>query len=210
MVNESVAALGILAVPVMVAAVSPRGWWPADAPLIARLVIAVTVLDAGVTMAHWVSHRWAMLWRFHSVHHGARRLYGLNGLMKHPVHLIIETIAGMAPLIVLGIDATTASVLAGFIAVQLLVQHANVSYSVGALERWLAWNAGHRLHHVADEVEGNVNFGLFTLVWDRLLGTYRVPSRSTPPPTVGLAGRTSMPSSYRSQLAMPWTRVGGR
>ena len=129
--------------------------------------------------------------------------------MKHPVHLIIETVAGIAPLIVLGIDAATAAALAGFVAVQLVLQHANVNYAVGPLGRWLAWNAGHRLHHVADEIEGNVNFGLFTLVWDRLLGTYRVPDRSTPPPTVGLARRTPMPSSYRKQLAMPWARVSG-
>lgn len=208
-VNESVTVLGILAVPVMVNAVSLGSWWPADASFAVRLALAVIVLDAGVTMAHWSSHRWAVLWRFHAVHHGARRLYGLNGLMKHPVHLIIETVAGMAPLIVLGIDTATASALAGFVAVQLVLQHANVNYSVGPLGRWLAWNAGHRLHHVADEIEGNVNFGLFTLVWDRLLGTYRAPDRSNPPPRVGLAGQTPMPSSYRKQLAMPWARVGG-
>ena len=208
-VNESVTALGILAIPVFVDAVSLGSWWPTEAPFAVRLAISVIVLDAGVTMTHWLSHRWAMLWRFHAVHHGARRLYGLNGLMKHPVHLLIETVAGMAPLIVLGIDAATASALAGFVAVQLVLQHANVDYRVGPLGRWMAWNAGHRLHHVADEIEGNVNFGLFTLVWDRLLGTYRVSDRSNPPPTVGLAGHTPMPSSYRKQFAMPWARVGG-
>ena len=208
-VNESVTVLGILAVPVMVNSVSLGSWWPTGAPFAVRLAIALLVLDAGVTLTHWWSHRWATLWRFHAVHHGARRLYGLNGLMKHPVHLLVETVAGMTPLIVLGIDRATASALAGFVAVQLVLQHANVDYRVGPLGRWLAWNAGHRLHHVADEIEGNVNFGLFTLVWDRLLGTYRKPDRSTPPPTVGLAGRAPMPSSYGKQLAMPWARLGG-
>jgi sterol desaturase/sphingolipid hydroxylase (fatty acid hydroxylase superfamily) len=46
---------------------------------------------------------------------------------------------------------------------------------------------GHRLHHVADEVDGNVNFGLFTLVWDRLLGTYRDPNPDEAAPAVGVA-----------------------
>ena len=207
-VNESVTVLGILAVPMMVDAVPMGGGWPTDATFAIRLVIGVTVLDAGVTMAHWLSHRRAMLWRFHAVHHGARRLYGLNGLMKHPVHLIVETAAGMAPLIVLGIDEVVAAALAGFVAVQLVLQHTNVNCSVGPLGRWLALSSGHRLHHRAEEIEGNVNFGLFTLVWDRLLGTYRVPDHSNPRPTVGIAGRAPMPSSYLEQLAMPWSRVG--
>lgn len=202
-VNESLSALGVLAVPAL------GGWfsiglWPDEAPRAIRLLVALAVLDAGVTAAHWLSHRREILWRFHAVHHGAARLYGLNGLMKHPVHLIFETVVGITPLVVLGIDAATAGALAGLVAVQLVLQHANVDYRAGALARWFAWNAGHRLHHVADEVDGNVNFGLFTLVWDRMLGTYRAPDRNASTPTIGLASAT-MPSTYFAQLAMPWT-----
>ena len=202
-VNEVLTALGVAAAPVAARMFSLQVW-PADAPRVVRLVAAVVILDAGVTIAHWLSHRRAALWRFHAVHHGADRLYGLNGLMKHPVHLAFETGVGMAPLIVIGIDADTAAALAGLVAVQLILQHANVDYRTDRLGRWLAWNAGHRLHHVADEVAGNVNFGLFTLVWDRLLGTYRPPNLEAPPPTVGLAAGVA-PARYVEQLAMPWS-----
>lgn len=208
-VNESLTALGILAVPLIASVASLGDLWPSEAPLPARIMISVIVLDAGVTITHWWSHRWATLWRFHAVHHGARQLYGLNGLMKHPVHLLVETFAGMAALVLLGIDSVTASALAGFVAVQLVLQHANVDYKTGPLGHWMAWNAGHRLHHVDDEVAGNVNFGLFTLVWDRLLGSYRRPDESDPVPSVGLARHPPMPSGYLEQLALPWARVGG-
>ena len=201
-VNESLTALGVMAAPFVGRSLS-LGVWPAEAPQWIRLLVAVMVLDAGVTIAHWWSHRRMMLWRFHAVHHSADRLYGLNGLMKHPFHLAFETIIGMTPLILMGIDSVTAAALAGLVAVQLVLQHANVEYRVGKLGRWLAWNAGHRLHHVADETEGNVNFGLFTLVWDRLLGTYRFPVVSVSPPVVGLTNRQP-PSRYFEQLAMPW------
>ena len=52
-------------------------------------------------------------------------------------------------------------------------------------------------------------FGLFTLVWDRLLGTYRDPLRDVPPPVVGLVSR-AVPSRYLEQLTMPWdsSRIG--
>lgn len=201
-VSEALTVVGVMAAPLA------AGWfslsvWPTDAPQMVRLLVAVAVLDAGVTIAHWWSHRRMALWRFHAVHHSADRLYGLNGLMKHPVHLVFETTVGMAPLVVIGIDTATAAALAGLVAVQLVLQHANVDYRVGRLGNWLAWNTGHRLHHIADDVDGNVNFGLFTLVWDRLLGTYRRPDPSGSVPTVGLAGHVA-PSRYLQQLAMPW------
>jgi sterol desaturase/sphingolipid hydroxylase (fatty acid hydroxylase superfamily) len=208
-VNESVTALGVLTVPVLAAALPGLDIWPADAPLAVRVVVAVLVLDAGVTLAHWWSHRSPLLWRFHAVHHGPSRLYGLNGLMKHPVHLVVETIVGMTPLILLGVDQATAAAVAGLVAVQLVLQHANVDYRVGGAGRWMAWNSGHRLHHVADAVDGNVNFGLFTLVWDRLLGTFREPTSSHPALGIGLADGRSLPLSYFEQLSLPWTPRSG-
>lgn len=202
-VNEVLTAVGVAAAP-FAASVFSLHVWPADAPRVVRLVAAVVILDAGVTISHWLSHQREMLWRFHAVHHGPDRLYGLNGLMKHPVHLAFETGVGMAPLIVIGVDSETAAALAGLVAVQLILQHANVDYRVDRLGRWFAWNTGHRLHHVADEVAGNVNFGLFTLVWDRLLGTYHPPAPGATPPTVGLTAGVA-PRRYVEQLAMPWS-----
>lgn len=203
-VNESITAFGVLTVPLLSAELPGLDVWPAEAPLAVRVVVAVLVLDAGVTLTHWWSHRSPALWRFHAVHHGPGRLYGLNGLMKHPIHLAAETVAGMTPLILLGVDETTVAAVAGLVAVQLMVQHANVDYRVGVVGRRMAWNGGHRLHHVADAVDGNVNFGLFTLIWDRLLGTYRPPTGTEVALLVGLADGTSLPTRYLGQLVMPW------
>lgn len=47
--------------------------------------------DLGITLMHWLSHRSALLWRLHAVHRSVHRIYGLNGLMKHPL------ITGTAP-----------------------------------------------------------------------------------------------------------------
>jgi sterol desaturase/sphingolipid hydroxylase (fatty acid hydroxylase superfamily) len=115
----------------------------------------------------------------------------------------------MTPLILLGVDQATAAAVAGLVAVQLVLQHANVDYRVGGAGRWMAWNSGHRLHHVADAVDGNVNFGLFTLVWDRLLGTFREPTSSHPALGIGLADGRSLPLSYFEQLSLPWTPRSG-
>ena len=90
---------------------------------------------------------------------------------------------------------------------QLLLQHSNVDYRVGAMRRWVALNEGHRLHHVARVPEGDVNFGLFLLIWDRLLGTFADPAgRSVAVDELGVAGRSAYPVGYVDQLREPFRR----
>ena len=134
------------------------------------------------------------------------RFYGLNGLMKHPIHQAIEMTAGVTPLLLIGIPQPVAVAVAGCVAIQLLVQHANVDYISGPLERWLAINAGHRLHHLRYPGQGDVNFGLFTLIWDRAMATY-APATTRPIITsddLGIAGRPDYPTAFTAQLAEPF------
>lgn len=93
------------------------------------------MLDAGITLAHFASHRITVLWRCHAVHHSARRMYGFNGLMKHPIHQSIETLAGTLPLIVLGLPSDVALVLVFAVAIQLLLLV--VAFERGDLDVWL-------------------------------------------------------------------------
>lgn len=73
--------------------------WPSDWPFAFQVIFAVIVLDIGITLAHFWSHRVPLLWRFHAVHHSVKRFYGFNGLMKHPLHQAFETAVGATPLI---------------------------------------------------------------------------------------------------------------
>lgn len=206
LVNEalnviSVAALPLLASTIVVFEIWPTGW---AFPL--QVALAVIVFDAGVTLAHWASHRHPALWSFHAVHHSVTRFYGLNGLMKHPVHQAIEMTAGVAVLVLIGLPQPVAVALAGLTLLQLLLQHSNVDYRVGPLGAWWALNAGHRLHHLRYPGEGDTNFGLYTLLWDRALGTY-TPHTSRPVVTtddMGVAGRPDYPTAYAAQLAEPF------
>jgi hypothetical protein len=77
-------------------------------------------------------------------------MVSINRLRRHPT--VVPVIAGLASLADkpcgggaadrVGIDSVTATALAGLVAVQLVLQHANVDYTVGPLDRWAAWNAG--------------------------------------------------------------------
>ena len=206
-VNESLNGSSVLALPVIAGLLHLHDAWPHELPFWIQVVLAVLVFDAGITLTHWQSHRVGWLWRFHAVHHSVTRLYGFNGLMKHPVHQAVEMVGGVAPLVMAGIPHEVGMALAFATAVQLLLQHSNVAYQVGPFRGVLALNEGHRFHHLKWAGVGDVNFGLFTLVWDRLLGTYAfAASRGFASDDLGLDRAPDYPVTYVAQLLAPFRR----
>ncbi len=206
--NTTLSYAGLWLLPWLLTLAPFAGAWPRHWPFWVQVLAAVVLLDAGITLAHYASHRNAWLWRFHAVHHGVRRLYGFNGLMKHPVHQLIETGAGMLPLVLLGIPPTVAAALPLLVAIQLLTQHANVDYRSGPL-RLVFCNAElHRFHHLASARRGDVNFGLFFTVWDRLLGTAHYVAGTAPrySAELGIEGRPRFPQSWPAQMLAPFRR----
>lgn len=208
-VNETSILASVAVIPLLAAMTPFHHWWPESLPFVAQVLLAVLVADFGITTIHLASHKVGWLWRLHAVHHSIRRFYGLNGLMKHPLHQAVEMIGGVLPLIILGIPVHVASVLAVCVAVQLLLQHANVDYRVGKLRSVLALNEGHRFHHLKWAGIGDVNFGLFTLLWDHLYRTYSFdPQRRFTSDDLGMAAKPHYPTSYVQQLVEPFTARG--
>ncbi|KJS28043.1 MAG: fatty acid hydroxylase [Hyphomonadaceae bacterium BRH_c29] len=209
LVNESSIVMSVLLIPLLAALTPFPTIWPESWPLWTQLLIAILLADAGITLIHWASHRNEFLWRFHAVHHSVTRMYGFNGLMKHPFHQAIELFAGTAPLILAGMPLDIAVLLAFAVAIQLLLQHSNADMQIGALRRLLALAPVHRFHHLKSSTEGNVNFGLFTTIWDHILGTARFDAdRRFFPGDLGIDNQPAYPSSYISQLIRPFRRGG--
>ncbi|MGD9784824.1 MAG: sterol desaturase family protein [Hyphomicrobiaceae bacterium] len=194
-----------LLIPVVVWLFPFEGIWPRDWPLAAQLLIAILFADLGFTVVHWLSHRWPVLWRLHAVHHGVPRLYGLNGLVRHPLHQILDLLVGTAPLAMMGMPFDVAVLLGFAVSVQLLVQHSNVAYELGPFRNHLAIGELHYLHHVNWGKEGDCNFGLFLTLWDRLLGTFvPEPSRPIVASDMGIDEVPQFPRGYVEQLVFPF------
>ncbi|WP_433723258.1 sterol desaturase family protein [Nocardia sp. CA-129566] len=209
-VNEMLILLSVAAIPLLAAVVPAPGIWPTSWPFLCQVLIAILVADLGITLVHLASHKIGFLWRFHAVHHSVERFYGLNGLMKHPLHQTVEMTAGVAPLILIGLPSNVAAALALSVAIQLLLQHSNADYRVGPAKYLLALNEGHRFHHLKFAGIGDVNFGLFTLIWDHLLRTYSYdPARRFDTDDLGMATKPDYPTAYVDQLVYPFTADGG-
>ncbi|WP_339864822.1 sterol desaturase family protein [Paremcibacter congregatus] len=208
-VNETSNALSVASIPVLAVFMPDLGLWPADLPIWIQLLMAILVADFGITLVHYFSHKSLFLWRFHAVHHSVRRMYGFNGLMKHPVHQAIEMAGGTLPLLLLGIPQDIAALLAFAVAIQLLLQHSNVDVLIGPFRHVLALSAVHRFHHIKWPVQGDVNFGLFTTIWDHMLGTavYKE-GRIFTSNDLGIGDEPHYPDSYLGQLAQPFMVQG--
>ncbi|AWH49874.1 fatty acid hydroxylase [Stenotrophomonas sp. SAU14A_NAIMI4_5] len=206
-VNEGLNLLSIAAVPLL-AAIIPWQAWPQQWPFALQVLVAIIAADLGITLVHYASHRIGWLWRLHAVHHSVTRMYGFNGLMKHPLHQAAEAVGGVLPLLLLGLPLPVAAVLAFAIAIQLLLQHSNVDMRPGVLGRVMAWAPLHRFHHMRYGTAGDVNFGLFLTVWDRLLGTafdapdYRLGTRD-----LGIGSQPDYPRDYAGQLLAPFREL---
>jgi sterol desaturase/sphingolipid hydroxylase (fatty acid hydroxylase superfamily) len=205
LVYEAEKFIAMLLLPTIVMLMPWEGFWPRDWPLWAQFLVALVVADASMTLTHYVSHKVHWLWRLHSVHHGVHRLYGLNGLIRHPMHQAFDLTFATLPLMLAGMPLNVGALLGFAVTVQLLLQHSNVDYSLGCFRSVLSIGPVHRLHHVNWAGEGDVNFGVFLTVWDRLLGTFRLASER--PPSIGDIGiedQPDYPQRYLSQLVMPF------
>jgi sterol desaturase/sphingolipid hydroxylase (fatty acid hydroxylase superfamily) len=76
---------------------------------------------------------------------------------------------------------------------------------VGPLRWLLATNEVHRFHHQKEAQVGDVNFGLFTTLWDHLLGTYAFEIRDRfVSDELGIAAEPDYPNAYVPQLVAPF------
>ncbi|HKT53650.1 MAG TPA: sterol desaturase family protein [Caulobacteraceae bacterium] len=207
LVNETITFLSVGLIPGMTMVRRWRAAWPDHWPLVGQVLLAIIVADICITLAHYISHRWAWLWRFHLPHHASERLYGLNGFIQHPLHQAFEVTLGALPLVMIGLPRRVGLLLAFAVAIQLLLQHSNVDIRLGPLRYLLAVGPVHRRHHTRRFKGFGVNFGLFTNLWDLLLGVADVREDSDiAAEDVGLGDYESCPAGYGRQLAYPFLR----
>ncbi len=206
LVNTSFNHLGVFLLPLFAVLAPFPDAWPSASPFWVQVLLAILVLDVGISAAHHASHKWSALWCFHAVHHSVKRMYGVNGLMKHPVHQTIEAVSGFVPLLLMGIPRQVASAVAFCVAIQLVLQHSNADYRSGPLKYIFANAEVHRFHHRKDSVAGDVNFGLFTTLWDHLVGTfhYQPGTALARSEDLGIHGADDYPNDYLAQLAQPF------
>jgi sterol desaturase/sphingolipid hydroxylase (fatty acid hydroxylase superfamily) len=160
-----------------------------------------TVLLDGV---HYWVHRWLhaspTLWAFHSVHHAPASLTVLTNFRFHAVDVLFRTAALYLPGLVLGIRAAPWAA-AGLLLLWLeMLAHSDRDWEYGPAGRVLVSPGFHRVHHSAEPIASNRNFGFLFSFWDRL---FRTGAPLLRPAAYGAPGM-GVPESFLGQLVFPF------
>ncbi len=185
------------------------GLWPGDWPLLAQLPLALVVAEFVEYWVHRLMHEHDWLWRFHSVHHSAPRLYWLNAVRFHPVDLLLVATGKMLPVALLGAGPEILALVVLFSAIHGTFQHSNLVLRLGPLNWIFSMAELHRWHHSPRMAEANHNYGGNLIVWDIVFGTRWLPRDREPPAAIGIETLPRFPTRLGALLAVPfrWARV---
>ncbi len=161
-----------------------RALWPADWPFALRFGLAFLLVEFFSYWVHRAAHRTRLLWQFHSTHHVATELNGLKAVRTHPVDNLAFFIGRTLPLLAVGAGREELLAAASLGGVLGILAHANLDLSDAGWGLLVNYPQTHAVHHSANLVESNSNFGCHTVLWDRLFGTFR--RRPQEPLTIGV------------------------
>ena len=138
----------------------------------------VALLFVGVELCYYWSHR-AMhmvrwMWTSHAVHHSPNEIHLASAYRLAITDLFSGGWLFYVPLYVGGFHPLA---VAAMLAVNLFYQfwlHTDVVGKLGPLEWVLNTPSHHRVHHGANEVYLDRNYGGILIIWDRMFGTFQV------------------------------------
>lgn len=182
------------------------GLWPSDWNFGLQVVAALAIADVGTYCRHRLFHRFALLWRFHQIHHSPTGLYWIRSAYTHPLEQFAIMLAMMFPIAFLGAGNAVILVVAFAFGLSGLLQHANIDSRSSVLNCVFATPEVHRIHHGANELGNRSNFSAFFVFMDMLFGSYCRPERHEAPHRVGLEGVKSFPGDFLAHLALPFQR----
>ena len=151
----------------------------ADAPGWLSIPAGVLLLDLWKYFEHRLLHRSAILWRVHAVHHSDTEADFTTTERHHPLEVVVGALALSGIVYLFGVPPTAVALYVLLASPVTLFSHANMQLQTN-LERRLRWVIVtpdfHAVHHSAERVETDSNYGVLLTLWDRLFGTYRVPT----------------------------------
>lgn len=180
-----------------------------DAPVWIEALIAIALLDLAVWFQHILTHRIALLWRLHRVHHADRDIDMSTALRFHPLEIALSMLFKLAVAVAIGASLSAVIMFELLLSVLPLFNHANL-----ALPAWLdrvlrivvVTPDMHRVHHSVERAEHDSNYGFCLSIWDRIFATYIAsPSRGHDGMSIGLADyRDEKPAQWGWSMLLPF------
>lgn len=137
---------------------------------------AIIMLDLVIYSQHVVFHKVPFLWRLHRVHHADTEIDVTTGIRFHPVEILVSIAIKLGAIAVLGAPPLAVLLFEIILNAGAMFTHANLRLPE-RLERGLrllfVTPGMHRVHHSAERIDTDSNYGFNLSIWDRIFSTYR-------------------------------------
>ncbi len=173
-----------------------------------EVIVVTLVIELGSWVTHWLHHTQPNLWKLHAMHHSTERLYTLNNFRFHPLNHILNAVSVVFVPLLLGFSEESILIYTAITTPVLVLQHSNIDFEFGWLNRLVNTNEVHRWHHSTEPEHRKVNLGRALTIWDQLFGTYVAPTPAGAPTDIGLMdySKKRVPPAERTiaQLIYPF------
>ena len=176
----------------------------AGQPVLLQVVEIMFFTDLVQYWVHRAFHRVPFLWGFHAVHHSARKMDWLAAARMHFLEIIVLRGTTVIPMFVLGFAELPLHLYILIVYVHSALLHANVRWEFNSVGKFIATPRFHHWHHGLEREAIDVNFAIHFPLFDRLFGTYHLPSGQWPA-NYGIEGHP-VPRSYVKQFFHPFFR----
>ena len=176
--------------------------WPTHWPIAGQMLLMMVAADGMRYWLHRWAHEWEPLWRIHAVHHSPHKLYWLNVGRFHPIDKGLQFLFDTLPFLLVGVGKEVLALYVVCYAINGFFQHCNIDVRLGWLNYLISGPELHRWHHSKWKEESNHNYGNNLIIWDRLFGTYYLPT-DRQVEDLGLLNRT-YPMTFGKQMTRPF------
>lgn len=155
------------------------GAWTQDIPLFILAILSLIFTDFILYWTHRIFHG-DILWKYHSIHHGAQNLDWAHCVRFHPLNIIFHTIIANSIALWVGFTPASLALLVPFNILYSAMVHANLNWTFGPFKYVFASPVFHRWHHTHPDEGGNKNFAATFPILDIIFGTFYMPKDKIP------------------------------
>jgi len=178
--------------------------WVGALPFVVQFIAIMFLTDLVQYWVHRAFHRFPALWRFHAVHHSARRMDWMAGARMHFLEILVLRATTVLPMFVLGFSSMAMNSYIFVVYLYSTFVHANLGWRFPWIEKLLVTPRFHHWHHGLEDEAVDVNFAVHFPLLDRLFGTYHLP-KDRWPADYGVQGHP-VPTGYLAQFKYPFRR----
>lgn len=167
-------------------------------------IATLLILDFAIYAQHIAMHKVPVLWRLHKIHHTDLEFDATTAVRFHPVEIVLSMFYKTVCIVLIGAHPNAVIAFEIILNGCATFNHSNVNIPevIDNKLRWfLVTPDMHRIHHSAEPVETDSNYGFSISCWDRLCRTYTAKPKQ--PQTQLLIGL----SAYRNQAELGFAQL---